>query len=145
MTLFVFCLQLDAAFGIPPIFQVLLFLPSSANTIPSCPSLTGTIQAPSLPCGYDLLRNPLSSPHRLAIAVYSSWSLTTSINLIIFFEPTRVSIHRLRPFTLTSLHFTLGFIYAGTLVVSHRTYDLDTAFHITGSASYINLQSCIVR
>jgi hypothetical protein len=45
------------------------------------------------------------------------------------------------PFTPASLHFTLGFIYTGTLVFSHRTYDLDTAFHIMRSASYINLQS----
>lgn len=45
------------------------------------------------------------------------------------------------PFTPASLHFTLGYIYTGTLVFSHRTYDLDTAFHIMRSATYISLQS----
>lgn len=45
------------------------------------------------------------------------------------------------PFTPASLHFTLGFIYTGTLIFSHRTYDLDTAFHILRSATYLSLQS----
>jgi len=37
------------------------------------------------------------------------------------------------PFTPTSFHFTLGSIYTGTLVFSHRGYDLDTAFHVLRS------------
>jgi hypothetical protein len=40
-----------------------------------------------------------------------------------------------------SLHFVLGFIYTGTLIFSNRTYDLDTAFHIMRSATYISLTS----
>ncbi|KAG9313653.1 hypothetical protein JVU11DRAFT_5985 [Chiua virens] len=43
------------------------------------------------------------------------------------------------PFTPASLHFTLGYIYTGTLVFSHRTYDLDTAFAILRSANYLTL------
>ncbi|KAG6811167.1 hypothetical protein H0H92_008690 [Tricholoma furcatifolium] len=43
------------------------------------------------------------------------------------------------PFTPASLHFTLGFIYTGTLIFSHRSYDLDTAFHIMRSATYLSL------
>lgn len=43
------------------------------------------------------------------------------------------------PFTPASLHFTLGYIYTGTLVFSHRTFDLDTAFHIMRSATYLGL------
>ncbi|KAI0087448.1 hypothetical protein BDY19DRAFT_955832 [Irpex rosettiformis] len=45
------------------------------------------------------------------------------------------------PFTPASLHFTLGFIYTGTLVFSHRTFDLDTAFHIMRSANYLSLDT----
>ena len=45
------------------------------------------------------------------------------------------------PFTPASLHFTLGYIYTGTLVFSHRTYDLDTAFHIMRSATFLSIQS----
>ena len=45
------------------------------------------------------------------------------------------------PFTPASLHFALGYIYTGTLVFSHRTYDLDTAFHIMKSATFLSIQS----
>ncbi|KAJ3558284.1 hypothetical protein NM688_g1014 [Phlebia brevispora] len=45
------------------------------------------------------------------------------------------------PFTPASLHFTLGFIYTGTLVFSHRTFDLDTSFHIMRSAAYLALDT----
>lgn len=45
------------------------------------------------------------------------------------------------PFTPASLHFTLGFIYTGTLIFSHRTFDLDTAFHIMRSATYLALDT----
>lgn len=43
------------------------------------------------------------------------------------------------PFTPASLHFTLGFIYTGTLVFSHRSYDLSTAFAILRAALYLGL------
>lgn len=45
------------------------------------------------------------------------------------------------PFTPPALHFTLGFLYTGTLNFSNRTYDLDTAFAILCSANYLQLQS----
>ena len=44
------------------------------------------------------------------------------------------------PFTPASLHFTLGYIYTGTLMFSHRVYDLDTAFHIMKSAAFLSFQ-----
>lgn len=40
-------------------------------------------------------------------------------------------------FTPASLHWALGFMYAGTLNFSHRTFDLDTAFAIYRSAQYL--------
>ncbi|PPR04884.1 hypothetical protein CVT24_007143, partial [Panaeolus cyanescens] len=43
------------------------------------------------------------------------------------------------PFTPASLHFTLGFLYTGTLVFSHRTYDLSTAFGIMRAALFLSL------
>ncbi|KZT00735.1 uncharacterized protein LAESUDRAFT_708456 [Laetiporus sulphureus 93-53] len=45
------------------------------------------------------------------------------------------------PFTPPSLHFTLGFLYTGTLAFSNRTFDLDTAFHIMRSAAYLSLDT----
>ena len=44
------------------------------------------------------------------------------------------------PFTPASLHFTLGFIYTGTLVLPHRSYDLSTAFAILRAALYLAFQ-----
>ena len=43
------------------------------------------------------------------------------------------------PFTPASLHFTLGFIYTGTLIFSHRSYDLSTAIAILRAALYLGL------
>ena len=50
------------------------------------------------------------------------------------------------PLTITlpsppSLHFTLGYIYTGTLVFSRRGYDLDTAFHIMRSVTYLSINA----
>lgn len=42
-------------------------------------------------------------------------------------------------FTPASLHWSLGFMYSGTLNFSHRTFDLDTAFAIVRSAAYLSL------
>ncbi|KAJ7892377.1 hypothetical protein B0H13DRAFT_1625632 [Mycena leptocephala] len=43
------------------------------------------------------------------------------------------------PFTPASLHFTLGFLYSGTLVPSRRTYDLATALALLLCANYLSL------
>ncbi|KAK2459858.1 hypothetical protein APHAL10511_008122 [Amanita phalloides] len=45
------------------------------------------------------------------------------------------------PFTPASLHFTLGFLYTGTLIFSNRSYDLNTAFAILRSALYLSLDT----
>lgn len=45
------------------------------------------------------------------------------------------------PFTPASLHFTLGFVYTGTMAFSHRNWDLETAFHIVRSAKYLQLDT----
>lgn len=45
------------------------------------------------------------------------------------------------PFTPASLHFVLGYIYAGTVAFSNRTFDLDTALHILRSGMYLSLTS----
>ena len=44
-------------------------------------------------------------------------------------------------FTPASLHFTLGFLYTGTLILSNRNYDLNTAFAILRSATYLSLDT----
>ncbi|KAJ8584258.1 kinase-like protein [Rhizopogon salebrosus TDB-379] len=49
------------------------------------------------------------------------------------------------PFTPASLYFILGYIYTGTLVFSHRTYDLVTAFAILKSATYLSLDGLVAE
>lgn len=43
------------------------------------------------------------------------------------------------PFTPASLHFSLGYLYCGTLDFSNRTFDLSTAMQIWRSAQYLGL------
>lgn len=43
------------------------------------------------------------------------------------------------PFTPASLHFSLGYLYCGTLEFSNRTFDLATAMQIWRSAQYLGL------
>ncbi|EJU02179.1 hypothetical protein DACRYDRAFT_26113, partial [Dacryopinax primogenitus] len=49
------------------------------------------------------------------------------------------------PFTPASLHFTLGYIYAGTLSFSNRTFDLSTAFAIYRCAIYLSITTLQVE
>ncbi|KAJ7434830.1 hypothetical protein B0H11DRAFT_2116228 [Mycena galericulata] len=95
---------------------------------------------------------PVFSSHRFILASRSpyfhsalvSWpspqkplssSLSSSLTAS---EPLTLSLPS-PPFTPASLHFTLGFLYTGTLVFSHRTYDLSTALSLLLSASYLAL------
>ncbi|ETS60022.1 hypothetical protein PaG_06013 [Moesziomyces aphidis] len=43
------------------------------------------------------------------------------------------------PFTPASLHFTLGFLYTGTLFFSNRTFDLATAFSLWRAGAYLQI------
>jgi len=94
-----------------------------------------------------------SSNHQYTTAIFSSHrfilvsrspyfhdalvSWDTSTKLV---EPLTLTLPS-PPFTPASLHFTLGFIYTGTLIFSHRTYDLDTALHIMSSAAYLSIDT----
>ncbi len=45
------------------------------------------------------------------------------------------------PFTPAALHFVLGYLYAGNLGFSNRSFDLSTAFAIYRSANFLEVQS----
>ncbi|KAK0527561.1 hypothetical protein OC835_004937 [Tilletia horrida] len=45
------------------------------------------------------------------------------------------------PFTPASVHFTLGFLYTGTLFFSNRTFDLTTAFQLWRSGHYLQVET----
>ncbi|KAF7360086.1 hypothetical protein MVEN_00736700 [Mycena venus] len=100
---------------------------------------------------------PVFSSHRFILASRSpyfhtalvSWpspspqkalasSLSSALGLGAPGEPLTLSLPS-PPFTPASLHFTLGFLYTGTLIFSHRTYDLSTALALLLSANYLQL------
>ncbi|KDQ53319.1 hypothetical protein JAAARDRAFT_161813 [Jaapia argillacea MUCL 33604] len=79
--------------------------------------------------------NPTSlSPHKSTLHALSS-AYNNAPN-----EPLTINLPS-PPFTPASVFFTLGYIYAGTLVFSHRTYDLDTAFAVMRAATFLEMQS----
>lgn len=45
------------------------------------------------------------------------------------------------PFTPAAVHFTLGFLYTGTLFFSNRTFDLSTAFQLWLAGSYLQVET----
>jgi hypothetical protein len=45
------------------------------------------------------------------------------------------------PFTPAAMHFTLGFMYTGTLFFSNRTFDLSTAFQLWLAGSYLGIET----
>lgn len=49
------------------------------------------------------------------------------------------------PFTNASLHFTLGYIYTGTLYFANRTFDLATAFNIWRCAAYLGMDNLLLE
>ncbi|KAJ7185994.1 hypothetical protein C8R46DRAFT_937637 [Mycena filopes] len=94
---------------------------------------------------------PVFSSHRFILASRSpyfhtaliSWpspqkSLSSSLTSSSAANPLTLNLPS-PPFTPASLHFTLGFLYTGTLIFSHRTYDLSTALALLLSASYLSL------
>jgi hypothetical protein len=81
---------------------------------------------------------PVFSSHRFLLASRSPYFHTALISWPSKTAPTTLSLPS-PPFTPASLHFTLGFLYTGTLVFSHRTYDLSTALALLLSANYLQL------
>lgn len=103
----------------------------------------------------SLTGNFSSSPHEDTTAVFSSHRFILVSRCPYFYtalvswpkskpqqanEPITLSLPS-PPFTPASLHFTLGFLYTGTLIFSNRNYDLNTAFAILRSATYLSLDT----
>ncbi|KAF8632501.1 hypothetical protein AX17_004825, partial [Amanita inopinata Kibby_2008] len=104
----------------------------------------------------SLTGNFSSSPHEDTTAVFSSHRFVLVSRCPYFYnalvswsksklqqsnnEPLTLSLPS-PPFTPASLHFTLGFLYTGTLIFSNRNYDLNTAFAILRSANYLSLDT----
>ncbi|KAF8508576.1 hypothetical protein BU17DRAFT_56655 [Hysterangium stoloniferum] len=106
--------------------------------------LTGNFSSSSTVQG-DPTAAPVFSSHRFILVSRSPYFRTQLFGP--FAPPTPAPGQPLTltlpspPFTPASLHFTLGFIYTGTLAFSHRTFDLETAFHIMRAATYLSIVS----
>ncbi|EJC98218.1 uncharacterized protein FOMMEDRAFT_23792 [Fomitiporia mediterranea MF3/22] len=87
---------------------------------------------------------PVFSSHRFVLVTRSPYFYDQLITYGVKNAPPPGELTTLRlpspPFTAPALHFTLGYLYTGTLHFSNRSYDLDTAFAILSSANYLQLQ-----
>lgn len=90
------------------------------------------------------------SAHRAILASRSTYFANILSTSSGFFEsvqnanadaraPRTITLHQ-PPFTPASLHFALGYLYAGTVVFSNRTLDLGTAFEVYDAAEYLDVQ-----
>ena len=109
-------------------------------------ALTGNFSSSSQPP--DNPTTAIFSSHRFILVSRSpyfrdallSWPSSKSQEEEEVVEPPIVNLPS-PPFTPASLHFTLGFMYTGTLIFSHRSYDLSTAFAILRASLYLSLPS----
>nr|XP_031861873.1 uncharacterized protein CI109_002702 [Kwoniella shandongensis]KAA5528945.1 hypothetical protein CI109_002702 [Kwoniella shandongensis] len=83
--------------------------------------------------------------HRFILASRSPYFASVLLNPSSF-QPHTSDIHLpTPPFTTAALHFCLGYIYAGHLAFSNRTFDLSTALDIHRAASYLQIDALLVE
>jgi hypothetical protein len=91
----------------------------------------------------SLASTAIFTAHRFMLVSRSSYFSQILLNPSEFRPPTSTTDIELpmTPFTPAALHFCLGWIYAGHLDFSNRSFDLATAFQIYKSADYLGLDA----
>ncbi|WVF70098.1 hypothetical protein IAT40_004886 [Kwoniella sp. CBS 6097] len=81
--------------------------------------------------------------HRFILASRSPYFRSVLLNPSSFRAATDELSLPSAAFTPAALHFCLGYMYAGHLDFSHRSFDLTTAFQIHQAASYLQLDALV--
>ncbi|UZJ52185.1 hypothetical protein CBS101457_001505 [Exobasidium rhododendri] len=111
------------------------------TTVRSIPDINASVTSFNLPDAAEEDDETASfSAHRMMLASRSPYF---AAQLLSPYSDANARVIRLPspPFTPAALHFTLGFIYTGTLFFSNRTFDLSTAFQLWRSASYLQIDT----
>ncbi|EIW68712.1 hypothetical protein TREMEDRAFT_12167, partial [Tremella mesenterica DSM 1558] len=91
----------------------------------------------------SLSSTAIFTSHRFILASRSPYFASVLLNPSSF-RPSTADIHLpTPPFTPAALHFCLGYMYAGHLDFSNRSFDLGTAFQIHRAAAYLQLDTLI--
>lgn len=108
------------------------------------PSLDGASGSEESDDSTDSLSSTaIFTSHRFILASRCPYFASVLLNPSSF-RPSSADIHLpTPPFTPAALHFCLGYIYAGHLDFSNRTFDLPTAFQIHRAAAYLQLDTLI--
>lgn len=89
----------------------------------------------------SLAATVIFTAHRFMLASRSPYFSSLLLNPTEFRPATADIYLPTPPFSPASLHFCLGWIYAGHLDFSNRSFDLQTAFQIYRSANYLQLDA----
>ncbi|ORX34351.1 hypothetical protein BD324DRAFT_583444 [Kockovaella imperatae] len=118
-----------------------LYADARIHLAPPLPGQEDSSSSDSDDSSDSLSSTAVFTAHRFILASRSPYFASVLLNGSTF-KPHTSDIHLpTPPFTPAALHFCLGYIYAGHLDFSNRTFDLITAFAIHRAASYLQLDT----
>jgi hypothetical protein len=125
----------------------------SVKTLPICGDRNSTSTSvyisnpkhPSIATGTKIpIPRPIPYPLQQSLPRTDSYFVHDHPTSLPFKPQSTADIHLpTPPFTPAALHFCLGYMYAGHLDFSNRTFDLSTAFAIYRAAMYLQLEALV--